>query len=202
MSKRLAIAAAAAAALFAAPAALAMPVDGITGPTFIANAVCPSGKVIVYVTQNVRNSSDQGVLGNVWAIANYQRILTVIQETPNTFCATTMYRNGSFTTFAGPSPGGTGVVSEGVQGPISSAYRTTTFFGVLQPYPLEPVSGSFTTDYQCDSQGNCPGLVDWTTFYFASTLGFTANYWSYGYITSSHGNWLQNPARGYGDITG
>jgi hypothetical protein len=202
MSKRLAIATTAIAALLAVPAAFAMPVDGITGPTYSATATCPSGKIIVYVTQNVRNSADQGQLGNVWAIDNYQRLLMIDQVTPTTFCAATSYRYGSFTAVGGPSPGGTGTVSQGLQGTMGAGYRTTTFFGLLRPFPLAPTYGSFTTDYGCDSSGNCPGYVDWTTLYFSSVVGFTPNYWAYAYATTSNGNWLEAPGRLSGDITG
>ena len=204
MRKRLAIAATAVAALLAAPAALAMPVDGHTGDVYISNAVCPAGKIVVSVTQNVHNAADYGSLGNVWAMDNYPRTILVIQEAPTTFCASVNYRNGSFRTIAGPSPGGggTSLVSAGVTGMISASYRTTTFFGLLLPTPLEPISGSFTTDYQCTDQGDCPGFVDWWTYYFSTVLGFIPNFWSYGYISNGHGNWIQNPTRAPGDITG
>jgi hypothetical protein len=204
MRNRLAIAATAVAALLAAPAALAMPVDGLTGAAYISSAVCPSGRIVASVTQNVKNAADRGNLGNVWARDNYARTILVIQSGPTSFCASVNYRYGysTFTSIAGPSPGGTGVVSDGVTGGISASYRTTTFFGLLLATPLEPISGSFTTDYQCDDQGNCPGLVDWWTFYFSTVVGLTPNFWTYGYISSGHGNFIQNPTRAPGDITG
>src|SRR5438132_4712526 len=172
MTKRITVALVAAAALLAAPTALAMPVDGITGTAYNRTATCPPGKQIVYVTQNITNSADRGQFGSVWAIDNYKRVISLIQITPTTFCAATTYISGSFTTTGGPSPGGTRpYLSQGIQGTMGAGYRTNVFVGVLRPFPLAQTSGSFSVDYACNADGYCPGYVDWTTLYFTSVIG-------------------------------
>ena len=203
MKTLLAIAVAAAAALLlAVPTAFAMPIDGVTGTSYAAKAFCPSGKQIVYVTQNVIDSADRGVLGNIWALENYQRVISVIQVTPTSFCAASSYVRGSFLTTGGPSPGGTGSTPPGLVGIMGGGWRTVTFTGTLRPFPLEPTYGSFTTDYGCDPTGTCPGYVDWTDYYFSSVQGYQANWFSYAYITPANGTWVQRADTTYGDITG
>jgi hypothetical protein len=204
MRKRVAIAAVAVIALLAAPLALGMPVDGFTGPTVSIKGYCPPGKQIAYVTQNVLHSADFGQTGIPWAIDNYHRIIQLFQTGPTTFCATTSYIQGTFTTTGGgPSPGGTDAdLSPGISGTMGGADRTTVFSGQLRPIPLEPTSGTFDTDYGCLSSGYCPGYVDWTSFYFSSVQGLVANWWVWAYLTPANGTWVQRADFTYGDITG
>ena len=203
MSKQVAmIAAVTAIALLAAPAAaLAMPNDGVTGPVWAAKAFCPAGTQVAFVTQNVRNAADRGLGGNVWALANYTRYISIIQTGPETYCAALSYVSGSFTTTGnGPSPGlSARNLRAGISGIIGGSYRTSPFIGVWAP--SVPTSGSIGTyDYQCDASGNCPGYVDWTSLFFAGTVGFTANWWSWAYSTSANGLWVQRADLTYGDI--
>jgi hypothetical protein len=201
MSKRVAIVAVMAIALLAAPTAFAMPNDGVTGPAYAAKAFCPSGTMVAYVTQNVRNAADRGLAGNVWALADYTRYIAVIQTGPATYCAALTYVSGSFTTTGnGPSPGlSSRTLRSGISGIIGGGYRTTTFIGTWAP--SVPTSGSIGTyDYGCDASGDCPGYVDWTSLFFSSTVGFTANWWGWIYSTSANGLWVQRADITYGDI--
>jgi hypothetical protein len=201
--KKLLFAVTTAAALLAVPAALAMPVDGVTASTYAAKAFCPYGQVIIYATQNVSNSADFGETGLVWALDNYQRVIMVEQITPTTFCASVTYVNGKFTTTGtGPSPALTQKhLRQGIQGIVGAGYRTGVFTGVLRPDPQAPYFGSFSSDYGCGTTGSCPGYVDWTSLYFSSTTGFAPNWWSYAYTSQSNGTWVQRADFSYGDIT-
>jgi hypothetical protein len=201
MRKAVAITAATVVALLSAPLALGMPIDGVTGLTYSAKAFCPPGTQVVYVTQDVRNSADRGLAGNVWALDNYRRVISVVQTGPFSYCAALSYVTGNFRTNTGRSPSGLRFVKSGITGTMGGSYRTSVFLGTWAP--TAPTSGSIGTfDYGCDVSPDCPGLVDWTTLYFSSTIGFTANWWSWAYATSANGTWVQRPDITYGDVSG
>src|SRR5581483_5667859 len=75
------------------------------------------GKMVINVVQHITNDEDSAVGGNYWAFDDFNRQIQVWQTAPNTFCAVVSY-HGSFTTVAGPSPNGTGLVAAGVKGTI------------------------------------------------------------------------------------
>lgn len=171
------------------------------------NGQC-SGTLVINVTQKVRNDADSG-LGGYWANDNYNRSIKVWQTTTGTstdeaytFCAVVKY-DGQFTTYAGPSPQNTGTVGAGVTGDFSGGYTSTIFTGTLLAPLLKPTHGNIgTIDYNCDSNGNCPGSIDWTTFYFSSTSGFDFATWGWQYNTCNNGSWVNALAGNSGDITG
>jgi hypothetical protein len=193
--------AAAAIAAFALAGTAAADTTLADSPQLAASA-CGPGTVIVFALEGVKNDADSGVAGNAWAFDNYARRLIVVRTGPGQFCAITRYL-GRFTTNAGTSPGGTGTVPDGLTGDFAGGYRTTTF--TAQFTPTKPLLGPIgTVDYQCDTSFNCPGYVDWTTWYFNNGAGVSTNlaWWGWLYWSSGHGAWLNAIGGNAGDITG
>lgn len=196
-----ALAAVVALAFAAVPAALAAPPDRADGPAISdVNKYCPPGQLVVNVSQTVVNAADSGKLGNAWAFEGYTRQIQILRTGPNTYCGGTRY-TGTFTTNAGPSPGGGGIVGPGITGSIAGGYRTTNFKAVF--VPSAPTSGYIGLfDYQCDLTLNCPGYVNWTTLYFKNVQGFGLARWEWIYTTPANGAWFDTYLGYFGDITG
>lgn len=160
---------------------------------------CGSGKLVVNVHQQIRNDADSGTRGNVWALDDYQRSIKVWQVAPGRFCSIALY-DGQFRTVAGPSPGGTGNISEGITGRFDGGYRMD-FKAKLLARPLRRNLGDIGTfDYRCDASGRCPGSVYWVSLYFTNIRGDKPDWWGWLYRTSSNGTWLNSSDGVEGDI--
>jgi hypothetical protein len=165
-------------------------------------SACPSGPLVINVVEKVLNDDDSGVAGNAWALDDFVRQIQVVDMGGGTFCATVKYQ-GSFTTFAGISPGGTGQVGAGVVGTFEGGYASTVFSATLKSTPGARVRGSIGTfDYACDAAFNCPGAVDWTTLYFDNVSGFDLAWWGWTYHAGNNGSWVNAISGNTGDITG
>lgn len=166
------------------------------------SSACPNGNLVINVVQKIINDNDSGVAGNAWAYDDFVRQITVVETVPGTFCATVKYQ-GNFTTIAGPSPGNTAVVGDGVVGTFQGGYVSTVFTGTLLVIPVARARGSIGTfDYACDTAFNCPGYVDWTTLFFSSTSGFDLSWWGWVYHAGNNGSWTNAVTGNSGDITG
>jgi hypothetical protein len=170
-----------------------------TAPTAVAaDAGCPTGDTVVKVYQNVVNDDSAGVAGNAWASTSYQRNITVIRTGGHSFCAYTAI-GGKFLTNAGTSPGATGVVASGIPGPFYARWTSNVFTATFRPSVA--TSGTLpTVDFACDASFNCPGFVDWLTYYFTDVSGFglvSSWQWFYG---GTYGTWRYINAVSYGDI--
>ena len=164
-------------------------------------SACPSGTLVINVVEKVLNDADSGVAGNTWALDDFLRQIQVVQTDTNTFCATVKFQ-GSFTTFAGISPGGTGAVGEGVVGTFEGGYSSTVFSATLKSSPDNRVRGSIGTfNYQCNAFG-CSNSSDWTTFYFDNVSGFDLSWWGWTYHAGNNGSWVDASSGISGDITG
>jgi hypothetical protein len=163
---------------------------------------CPSGTLVINVVQKVVNDADSGVGGNAWAFDDYVRQIQVVQTSSGTFCATVSYQ-GNFTTNAGPSPDNTGTVGADVVGTFQGGYVSTTFSATLTTSPTYRKKGSIGEfDYGCDTSFNCPGYVDWTSFYFTGISGFDLAWWGWVYHAGNNGSWINAITGNSGDITG
>jgi len=161
-----------------------------------------SGKMVINVVQHITNDADSGVAGNAWAFDDFNRTIQVWQAGANTFCAVVKYQ-GSFSTLAGISPGGTSTVAAGVKGTIQGGYQSTQFTGTLKSNPAYSTRGSIGDfNYACDTSFNCPGSVDWTAVYFDSTAGFDFAWWGWIYHGGDNGTWVNASTGNSGDITG
>jgi hypothetical protein len=186
----------------AAPAALASP-----GPPpklnkhQLARKTCGKGKLAVNVEQKVVNDIDSGKTGNFWAFDSYHRSIMVWKLGTTNYCAIVRYE-GTFTTIAGASPGGSGTVGDGLKGHFEGGYRMD-FNGTLIAHPTVKAHGSIgTTNYRCDKTGNCPGSVYWVTLFFTNVTGDDFDWWGWIYRAGRNGTWLNSIDGAKGDIVG
>lgn len=158
------------------------------------------GTVVVNVNYTLLNDTDSAVGGGTWANDTISRHLQISRVSDGMYCAT-VSDNGSFVTFAGPSPAGTGTVTAGVKGVISGGYRTDVFAGSLvsnpAPYKTHGQLGSF--DLHCDSQQNCPGAHP-TVSSFVTGWGGNLSWWGWEYRTAQNGVWMNASGGNSGDI--
>jgi len=159
-------------------------------------------KLVVNVTYSLTNDFDSGVHGNAWANDTIGRHVQVWQSGSTTFCAV-INDNGSFVTFAGDSPGGTGTVSAGIKGQINGGYVTTMFTGTLDPSPTYKTHGNLGTfDLQCTDAYTCPGAHPSFLSYFTGSPAWDYVNWGWTYHTAKNGNWTNASTGNVGDITG
>jgi hypothetical protein len=152
---------------------------------------CPTDKPMVvnsYVTYE--NVVDTGVDGHVWALDAATRYFQIWQVGTNAYC---MKRRdvGTFTTFAGVSPEGTGTVSGGVTG----SFDGTIYFRIYGKFaPKVPTTG-FAGDFdaQCQQDGTClgprPGAV---VLYFSSVYYVDSGSFLATYDGGACGTWVQS----------
>ena len=77
---------------------------------------CPDDKpLVVDVTRSIDNLADYGVTGQVWALDDLVERVRIYEVGTNYFCVR-FDDVGTFTSFAGLSPGATGTISAGVTG--------------------------------------------------------------------------------------
>ncbi len=114
---------------------------------------CPGGGPLVvnaYVTY--RNGADFGADGHVWALDAARESIKIWQIGTNTYCVMRQ-DNGTFTTFAGVSPEGTGTVSGGVTGRWYGEI-VAVIHGTFAP---TVATSGFVGDFdrQCQQDGTC-----------------------------------------------
>jgi hypothetical protein len=114
---------------------------------------CPgSGPLVVNVYATYRNSADFGADGHVWALDAALESIQIWRIGTNTYC---LNRNdvGTFTTFAGMSPEGTGTVRGGVTG-LWHGNIVAVLHGTFAPtVATRGFVGNF--DRQCQQDGTC-----------------------------------------------
>jgi hypothetical protein len=181
------------------------------------NHGCGAGTLVVNVHYKVTNDLDTTTpIANVtydWAVDNYSRHLLVFQIGANTFCAVTTSK-GTFTTLAGHSPAGTGMIPAGITGKFHGGYVSNQFHGTLLATPLSPKTGDLgTKNFACvasadhnDATKACPGTFDWFSQYFTADSGADWDLAKYAFIyhAKDHGTWTDIKAGGtirmHGDI--
>ena len=189
-------------ALVAAGAAMAAP-----GPPPKLNEkqlharTCGQGKLVIDVHHKVVNDVDSGTKGNYWARDEYTRKLRVWRTGAGVYCAIVNY-DGTFTTLAGPSPGGTTTIPAGITGTFKGGYRMD-FTARLRARPGVKTRGSLGTfDYRCDTAGNCPGSRYWVSVFFTKVTGDEFDWWGWIYKAGRNGTWLNAIDGVKGDIVG
>jgi len=160
-----------------------------------------SGTPIVSVIALVRNEADGGVTGHVWAVDGILEQARIWQETSTTFCVVET-DVGSFHSFAGVSPGGTGTISAGRTG-LTLGIQRFELNATLHPIaPVRGYLGAF--DFKCDQLGNCPGNVRFSSLYFTNITSTSGSAFAeFDVSTSPHRQtWFQSGTTSVGDITG
>ena len=167
----------------------------------VAKPGCSEQKTLVVdATQGIANVDDIGVAGNVWALDTVLERIRIWQVGTNSFC---VRRDdvGSFTSFAGLSPAGTGTVSGGVTGSlVGTSYLSIS--GIFSP--SVPTTGHIgDIDAGCDQQGQCTSTAyRVTNRYFARVNTVKFGWFSATYGGGSHGTFIQSTDGNVGDITG
>lgn len=145
-------------------------------------------------------SPDSGSCGNNWATDTFERHFTVTVR-PNadgTYNVTEAFKNGTFVTIAGNSPGGCdtnvgGTVDAGVTGKMHGSFDIVV------------ASGAFNAAATCAVATDC----DTTAAFIANVFGPSATYdvptFEFHYSAGSNGEWKNasaNRGGNNGDITG
>lgn len=161
---------------------------------------CPNERVALYdVTIGNSNVADYADDGHVWALDTYVQHVRVWKIGQRHFCFQIDY-DGTWTSFAGVSPGGTGTISEGVSGTVH-AMRIIRLTGDFNPqYPLSGHVADF--DWQCDAAGTCPGPRPSPGMYFSPITHLSVTWDEYRLTSASHGTWSGTTYGSTGDITG
>lgn len=142
------------------------------------------------------NSPDEGTCGNTWAEDTFDRLYTVKTKPKNgAYSVVEQFKNGTFTTLAGPSPAACG----GDPGGTLSGTVTGTMQG---SFSLVVSGGTYNSGATC-------ALPCYTSEFVADFFGGSATYevtsFDLHYKAKKHGVWKNASADkggNSGDITG
>jgi hypothetical protein len=162
---------------------------------------CPGAKALVVdATLTVRNVDDRAVDGHVWALDAYSERIRIWHVDADRYCAQ-LDDNGTFTSFAGVSPAGTGTISASVTG----SFVATQYISVTGDFaPKVPTTG-FIGDFDtgCNQDGVCANHDDrFTVHYFDRVRAVRFEWFSASYDGGTQGTFTQSTAGNTGDITG
>jgi hypothetical protein len=141
------------------------------------------------------NSPDSGTCGNDWANDTFDRDYTVRKGSGGTFEVTEQFKNGSFVTNAGASPGGCdtnpgGTLTAGITGKMQGSFLVVVTGGTYNP--------NATCTAACYT-------ADFVSAFFGPTATYDVPTYLLHYTAKNHGEWKNASAdRGgnQGDITG
>ena len=129
-------------------------------------AQCPGGgPLVVNAYGTYRNSADVGDDGHVWALDAARESIQIWQIGTNTYCFKRQ-DIGTFTSFAGVSPAGTGTVSAGVTG----RWYGELVIVIQGTFAPNLATSGFVGDFdlQCQQDGTCLGAAFNARNYFSS----------------------------------
>ncbi len=161
---------------------------------------CPTGKPLVvdaYATG--QNAADYGPDGHVWALDAGTRSIMIWRLGGDAYCVR-IHDVGSFTTFAGLSPEGTGTVRAGVTGSIDGTAYVMIYGKFAPTVPTTGFIGNFNS--QCSQDGTCAGpTISIRRFYFPSGYQHVdGGAYAFTYDGGACGTWLQTSSGDIGDI--
>ena len=140
-------------------------------------------------------SEDSGTCGNSWASDTFNRFFKVFttQNADNTYTVIEDFRQGSFVTVLGQSPGAcqpegnpNGTVGEGVTGKFSGTFTVIVSNGTYNP--AAAAVGTSTLDF--------------VHAVFGPSATFDVPSFSFEYSTKHNGSWINSDKGNSGDITG
>lgn len=156
---------------------------------------CEVGRALVDVSYRFANEQDVTNAGEVWALGSGVATFRMYATGPGTFCAVTLI-SGTFTTFAGPSPNGTGTVPADHTGRFAGRNHLR-FVGTFEPsLPTRGFVGSF--DARCN-QVDCETPISFGRLYLDVAGPPMPENFRFAYV-SSCGTLVQTPEGGFGDI--
>jgi hypothetical protein len=161
--------------------------------------LCPTDQPTLYdVTLTVKNVADLGSDGHVWALDAYTQHIQVWRIGQKHSCFRMEY-DGTWTSFAGVSPGGTGTISEGVTGTFYGM-RILRLTGEFNPqYPLSGHVADF--DWQCGADGTCTGPRPSPGMYFSPITNVNSTWYEFHATSATNGTWHDTKYGYSGDIT-
>jgi hypothetical protein len=112
-------------------------------------------------------SPDSGTCGNDWANDTFDRVFTIRATSSTTYTVYEQFKNGSFTTFAGPSPGACDMTDGYGPGTLTGGD-----FGTMHGYEIINVTGAENPAATC---GAAPTYLNCQT-----TAGFLATFFPGG----------------------
>ena len=159
---------------------------------------CPGGgPLVVNAYATYRNVVDLGADGHVWALDAARWSIQIWQVGTDTYCVKQQHI-GTFTTFAGVSPEGTGTVRGGVTGRWSGQL-VSVIHGTFAPkVATSGFVGDF--DWQCQQDGTCPGTRPTPRLYFSSIDSFSFFVFGATFESGTCGVWRQTLDGDTGDI--
>lgn len=160
---------------------------------------CPTDRPTLYdVTIGNTNVADFGSSGNVWALDSYLQHVQVWKLGQKHYCFRIEY-DGTWTSFSGVSPGGTGTISEGVTGTFHGL-RILRLTGEFNPqYPLSGHVADF--DWQCGADGTCTGPRPSPGMYFSPITNVNSTWSEFHATSATNGSWHDTTYGDFGDIT-
>lgn len=149
-------------------------------------------------TRYVTGNSDSGV-GGFWAYDTFTSTFTVCPDSEGEGdWIVTRNDSGTFESWSGTSPNGTGLIGDGVEGTINGTW-TIYVNGEIDPSAAANLG---SVDYQCDHNGQC--VFPEPTLALIFQDGFTADYgddWTWTYVACNGETWVNSAAGNSGDIT-
>ena len=160
---------------------------------------CPTDRPTLYdVTIGNRNVADFASDGHVWALDDYLQHVQVWKIGQKHYCFRIEYE-GTWTSFAGVSPGGTGTISEGLTGTFYGL-RILRLTGEFNPqYPLSGHVADF--DWQCGADGTCTGSWPSPGMYFSPITNVNNTWYEFHATSATNGSWHDTKYGDFGDIT-
>jgi hypothetical protein len=160
---------------------------------------CPTDRPMLYdVTIGNTNVADIASDGHVWALDDYLQHVQVWKIGQNHYCFRIEY-DGTWTSFAGVSPGGTGTISDGVTGTFYGM-RILRLTGEFNPqYPLSGHVADF--DWQCQADGTCTGPRPSPGMYFSPITSVNSTWYEFHETSATNGTWHDTTYGYRGDIT-
>ena len=159
---------------------------------------CPGGgPLVVNAYGTYRNSADFGADGHVWALDAARESIQIWQIGTNTYCFKRQ-DVGTFTTFAGVSPEGTGTVRGGVTG----RWYGELVIVIEGTFAPNVATNGFVGDFdlQCQQDGTCPGPAFNARNYFSSFDSLEFLTFSATFAAGACGVWRQSIDGNTGDI--
>ena len=159
---------------------------------------CPGGApLLVNSFATSRNLADFGADGHVWALDTARESMQIWQVGTNVYCVKRQIV-GTFTSFAGLSPAGTGTVA----GDVTGQWRgeiVAVIYGTFEP---KVATSGFVGDFdgQCQQDGTCLGTLFNPRLYFSSINGFAFLVRSATFVGGACGVWRQSLGGDTGDI--
>jgi hypothetical protein len=162
---------------------------------------CPTDKPkVVDAYDTFENVADLGADGHVWALDEGTQHIQMWRTGTNSYCVM-RHDVGTFTSFAGVSPEGTGTISADVTGTFDGTVYLRIHGRFAPTLPTSGFIGHF--DAQCQQDGSCLGTEPRVSaLYFSRVNAFDFGWFTFKADGGSHGTWVQTPSGNTGDITG